>query len=1115
MLFGLPGPASAQIAAAKDCISRPADRKLNGDWTNDCAHAIEIRGKISSLGSPSCSERYRPVFTTAPGGSAPVLGVLNPQTVCMEYADAATQYSSGYGPCPAIDSCGDGDVTIIDPPKLPVAAIDIDSDSDDISLDEGGMATLMVSLDFVDPRTSISRNIVIDLTSDNRDLTLSPATLTFTDADKSTGQDVTITAAIDDDDYIDDIATITATPRHTSGAYVAASTVTATVDDDDIPPGTIEVSPAGTLAITEGGSASLDISLGATPNTNVTVSLAKTNADVILSLASLTFTPSNHSIAQRVIVTTLHDNDNTDESDTITLVASGGIDAPPKEVSVLIDDDEPPSGNIQVSPSGGLSIDEGDATSIDVSLDTLPDSNVTVSLTKTNADVTLSPDSLTFTPSNHSIAQRIIVGAGQDSDNTEDSDTITLAASGGISASRVTISLAITDDDPPSGTIEVSPAGALAITEGGSASLDISLGAAPNAEVTIALSSTDPDISFDKSALTFIPSNYSSAQRVIVSASEDDDNNDDETDTITLTASGGIRAPQVMRSLSIDDNEPRSGTIDISPAGILMLEEGGSGSFEVSLGTAPESDVTIALSGANSDITLDKRSLTFTVSNYSTAQSVTVSAGEDDDDNNDDTDTITLTASGGIWAAQNRKAIAVDDNEPPSGTIRISPAGKLAIAEGGSASLDLRLGAAPIANVTIAVSSADSRIAFDKRSLTFTPSNYSSAQRITVSAREDDDAIDDSGKIVFTASGGIWAPQATISLSVADNDIPPKIPYDGSLVFLASEPLVIDEEGSETISLRLSRQPAEKLFISIATPSEDRELTITADSMSFTEENWNRYQSFDVLAHKDIDSADETFSIVFSFDDTSIDRKVLVRDNDREFSRTQALALPPPDSGDETTIRIQCKQDTPCSVAFDCSAQTNGEVFSGRLAEPIPARGAVSLSSTDIQSLSGGGSWSGKGRLGCALLSRSKIGSQVWTRSGAGVLVNNSALIRSVVEGKLYRADIESIPSPDSPDESNIRIRCNSQLGDCLYTSFACYSDEGDRYDWRTGDIAQGTTLHIQSETLATQIGYRWEGLGLGCEIRSRERFTVQVLTRTGGGGALVNNSATGETQRR
>ncbi|MBF2761236.1 MAG: hypothetical protein ISN28_13410, partial [Ectothiorhodospiraceae bacterium AqS1] len=115
--------------------------------------------------------------------------------------------------------------------------------------------------------------------------------------------------------------------------------------------------------------------------------------------------------------------------------------------------------------------------------------------------------------------------------------------------------------------------------------------------------------------------------------------------------------------------------------------------------------------------------------------------------------------------------------------------------------------------------------------------------------------------------------------------------------------------------------------------------------------------------------------------------------------------------------------------------------------------------------------------------------------------------------GDTHRADIESIPSPDEFDESNIRIRCISALGSgghCLGTYFLCYTDDGKRYEWDLGRIDRLATRHLQSEELAEAIDHRWPGLGLSCEIHSKGEFTVQVLTRTGGGGALVNNSASG-----
>ena len=242
---------------------------------------------------------------------------------------------------------------------------------------------------------------------------------------------------------------------------------------------------------------------------------------------------------------------------------------------------------------------------------------------------------------------------------------------------------------------------------------------------------------------------------------------------------------------------------------------------------------------------------------------------------------------------------------------------------------------------------------------------------------------------------------------------------------------------------------------------------------------------------------------------------VLVQDNDEESTplppvQSQVLALPQTSAHDNATIRVRCIQDSPCDVVLDCHAQADGSAFEASLPEPIPAWGSLTLTAEDIERLTRA-SWAGKGRLGCALRSEEGLSAQVWILSGDGVLVNNSAFIRSVLEGTMHRADIESIPSPDSPESTNIRIRCLSALqSDCTEVGFACYDDTGMRYDGNIGTIERLSVRHLQTADLSDLIDHRWQGMGLVCEVRASAPFTVQVLTRTGGGGALVNNSATG-----
>ncbi len=1200
----------------------------------------------------------------------------------------------------------------------PSSAIEV-TPTGTLSVGEGSSGTLSIKLG-----AAPNANVTISLSKTNSNITLSPASLTFTVSNYSTAQQVTVSAAEDaDTDHDSDTITLSA-----SGGIDAPDVAKAVaIVDNDLPSGTIDITPAGTLSVNEGDSGTLSVSLSAAPNADVTVSLSKTNDDVTLSPASLTFTTSNYSTGQAVTLSTAADDDASDDTDIITLTASGGIDAPNATIGVVIADDDTPSGAIEVDP-GTLNITEGDSLTFDVSLDTAPKADVTISLSNVNSDVTLDPTSLTFTPSNHSTAQRVSLSVDEDDDTDYESDRITLSASGGIVAPDLKISVNIADNDLPSGQIQVTPVGALRVGENGSNTFDVSLSVAPNADVTISLSKTNNDVVLSPASLTFTPSNYSVSQTLTVSAADDDDRIND-TDTITLSASGGIEASEVTRSVNIIDDDSPSGGILINPSTTLDVAEGGSSTFTVVLTTQPSADVTVSLSKTNSDVSLSPNALTFTTSDFATPQTITLSAAPDADAT-DDTDTITVKASGGIRAPDATISINIEDDDLPSGAIRITPAGTLSVDEGQFGDLNISLSAAPTGsvtvrvstqngdiitftpasltftssdydvektvrvtatentddvngsatltfeatgggitipavtkaitvidndsstptpdgtilldpsgsltitegaettrpinvslstqpkgNVTITLSTNNEDLQFDPSSLSFDPSNYSQRQQLTIRSMSDDDSTNDSATLTLEAGGGITAPAATMEITVIDDDAgtAPPSSYTGGIIVTPSGPADISKGERLPLRIRLDTEPTEDVTISLS--NENPDLTLSAQSVTFTPSDWRTQAEVDIIAAEYAGASNNTDTIVFSipgrmlhsfqlaitdrnagifyrpqsfemlegavetlfirlsrapfepvvirltsrnsllafhptsltFDPSNWDAEVEVSifaDIDADTSdnsdtiiidplgddfhtatvdieikddkaepnpdwpaKSKALAIPPTSAQDTASIRVRCKQDTPCKIFLDCSSQV-GSILRGHLPD-IQAWGTSILDPDSIQRQTGAmGAW--RGRLGCSLLSESDISVQVWTRSGDGVLVNNSAAIRSVMAGEVYRADIESIPSPDSSDLSNIRIRCDWQQA-CTETAFACYTDDGQRYDAELEDIPRMTTRHLQTEKLASMLNHRWSDLGLSCELRSKGRFTVQVLTRTGGGGALVNNSATGE----
>ena len=100
-----------------------------------------------------------------------------------------------------------------------------------------------------------------------------------------------------------------------------------------------------------------------------------------------------------------------------------------------------------------------------------------------------------------------------------------------------------------------------------------------------------------------------------------------------------------------DDDKPG---ITFTPAS-LTVGEAGVGRYTVRLNAAPTSDVTVAISSSNPDVTVNKSSLTFTTVNYATNQRVTVAAAEDADAA-DDTANLTHRPSGGGYGSGQNKA---------------------------------------------------------------------------------------------------------------------------------------------------------------------------------------------------------------------------------------------------------------------------------------------------------------------------------------------------------------------------------------------------------------------------------------------------------------------------
>jgi endoglucanase len=173
----------------------------------------------------------------------------------------------------------------------------------------------------------------------------------------------------------------------------------------------------------------------------------------------------------------------------------------------------------------------------------------------------------------------------------------------------------------------------------------------------------------------------------------------------------------------------------------LSVNQSSTGTFTLALSSAPSSNETVSIAASgNTGLTESPASLTFTPSNFATAQTVTVTA------NSSGTGTTTFTASGSGYTSA---VVTVTENAVTTGTpsIKVTPTSQN-ITQGSTGTVGISLSSAPSSNVTVSIAaSGNTGLTDSPTSLTFTPSNFATAQNVTITANSSG-----TGATTFTAS---------------------------------------------------------------------------------------------------------------------------------------------------------------------------------------------------------------------------------------------------------------------------------------------------------------------------------------------------------------------------
>ncbi|MEQ1856709.1 MAG: Calx-beta domain-containing protein [Longimicrobiales bacterium] len=730
----------------------------------------------------------------------------------------------------------------------------------------GGQATFSLVLN-----TQPTANVTIALgSSDTSEGTISTPSLTFTTANWSTPQTVTVTGVnddIDDDNVVYTIVTSAATSPDASYNALNPADVSVTNVDDDVA-GFI-VSPASGPTTEAGGQASFTVRLTSQPIANVSVGLSSTDlTEGTVAPASLTFTSANWSTPQTVTVTGV--NDASADGNIVFSIATAAATSTdtkfsginPGDVSVTNVDDE--TAGVTVSAASGPTTEVGGQATFTVVLSTQPTANVTVGLTSSDlTEGTVSVASLTFTTVNWSTPQTVTVtGVNDDVDDGDIAYSIVTAPATSTDPSYGSLNpadVAVTNVDDETAGFTVSAASGPTTESGGQATFTVRLTSQPTANVTVGLTSSDlTEGTVSPASLTFTTANWSIPQTGTITGVNDalaDGNINYAVVTAAATSTDPRYSGQNPGDVSVTNVDDETAGITVSPAGAPTTEIGGQATFTVVLNTQPNANVTVGLtSGDLTEGTVLPVSLTFTTANWSTPQTVTVTGVNDDlDDDNVVYAIVTgaATSTDAGYNGVNAADVLVTNVDDDTAGFTVSAASGPTAESGAQATFTVRLTSQPTASVSIGLTSSDlTEGTVAPASLTFTTANWNTLQTVTATGVNDDLDDDNIVYAIVTAAATSADPKY-----LGQN--PPDVSFtnvdDDAAGFVVSAPSGPTTElgGQATFTVRLASQPTASVTIGVSS-SDLTEGTVSPASLTFTTANWNIAQTVTATGVNDL-----------------------------------------------------------------------------------------------------------------------------------------------------------------------------------------------------------------------------------------------------------------------
>jgi hypothetical protein len=711
---------------------------------------------------------------------------------------------------------------------------------------EGATTSFSVRLAF-NPASTVSVSIS---TSNATKMTTTSTSLTFDATNFASPQTVTVRGE-QDDDLVAEAETLTLALAGSTNV-----TVPVTVTDDDTQ--TLIVSST-TVAVLEGSTSSFTVRLGFRPTAAVTVTTAALPTLVATAAPlSLTFAPATFATPQLVTVMGAEDADVVDNTATVT-VASAGVT--PVTVNVNVTDNDRQA--ILASPNNLAFVESGSQGTM-VRLNFAPIANTTVTLVSSSTKVSVSPATLTFSPSDYLTGQAVTVSSPADPDASDEIATLTLSAAG-ISDSVVDVK--VTDVDTQ--TLVVSPVTVTVTEQGAPGTFNVHLSAQPLLDATVNIVSGTPGlVSALPAMLTFTTGNYGTDQMVTVLGLPDPNL---VGELVNVTVSSTVASTVSVAVTDLDDDQQSlvvTPEIDVLPniGSLGVIEDTTPADLGIALAFQPTAGQTVRVQSNNPGSVLvndaDFVDIAFTATNYGTPQLIRVTTPSDNNLDKPASTTITVGLCGASCSDPfiGFKTVTVDPRDDDIQHI-VTSVSAIGILEDPSLSgvFTVHLAFEPLAagseEVSVTSSDTGAAIVASGTPLTFDASNYRVPQPVAVSGVNDLDVNNESVTMTLHSTFATTA-DATVTVNVTDKDTQALIL--SSAAGALQEPPTLPS--TSTFTVRPQFDPAGSLTVTLTSPDTGA-VTVSPPTLTFTTANYLVAQTVTVTAVSDEDVRNEVVAI--------------------------------------------------------------------------------------------------------------------------------------------------------------------------------------------------------------------------------------------------------------